>query len=327
MKKALITGVAGQDGSYLAEFLLGKGYEVHGTILKNDENEKWRLRHIESRIMIYQCDVREEPQVFDVIKKVLPDECYHLASRVEPRVLFEEEKDILKVNFESVLYFLRGIKIYAEKCRFFLAGSSLMFGMVEDSPQSEKTPFRPDTPYGIAKTAGANLVDMYRKSYGVFGCTGILYNHESPRRDFYFLPRKITSSAAKIKLGIEKELELGNIDAQRDWGFAGDYVEAMWMMLQQERPEDYVIGTGELHSIKDILDVAFKYVGMEWNGFVKINSEFIRKTDPQNFLANTEKIRKKLGWIPKVRFKELIEMMVENDLEILKEKNRYDKTH
>lgn len=316
MKTALITGIAGQDGSYLAELLFEKGYEVHGTVSGKFANF-WRIENIKEKIKIHECDVRNEEKITELVKSIAPDEIYHLASRVDTRIIFEEEKDILKINFESIIFFLRAIKLYSPKSKFFLAGSSLIFGDVQESPQSENTPFRPNNPYGIAKTAGFYFVKMYRDNYDVFACTGILFNHESPRRDFYFLPRKITQAAAKIKAGKENKLILGNIESKRDWGFAGDYVEAMWLMLQNEKPEDCVIGTGEIHSVKDILDIAFGEVGLDWKKYVVISEEFFRKESDVPVKADISKIKNKLGWQPKIKFEELIKMMVEEDVKIL----------
>ena len=316
MKKALITGIAGQDGSYLAEFLLEKGYEVHGTT-REKYDDVWRIENIKEKIKIYECDITDEERIIELVKLIVPDEIYHLASIVDTRVIFEEEKNIFKINFESVHFLLRAIKSYSEKSKFFLAGSSLMFGNVKKSPQNENAHFRPNNPYGIAKTAGFYLVKMYRDNYGIFACSGILYNHESPRRDLNFLPRKITQAAAKIKLGKEKKLVLGNLEAKRDWGFAGDYVEAMWLMLQADKPDDYVIGTGEIHSVKDILNIAFKEVELDWRDYVVISRDFFRKEENAPMVADISKIKKELKWQPKTSFEELIKIMVESDLKLI----------
>ncbi|MEW6408117.1 MAG: GDP-mannose 4,6-dehydratase [Patescibacteria group bacterium] len=320
MKKALITGITGQDGSYLAEFLIKKGYEVHGIIFRKTDNS-WRIEDIKEKVKVYECDVKNEEKIIELVKTIMPDEIYHLASRVDTRIVFEDEEDILKTNFESIHFFLRAIKLYSGKSKFFLAGSSLMFGDAKESPQNENTALNPNNPYGIAKTAGFYLVKMYRDNYGIFACTGILYNHESPRRDLKFLPRKVTSAAAKIKLGKEKELILGNIEAKRDWGFAGDYIEAMWLMLQANKPDDYVIGTGEIHTVKDILDVAFKEVGLEWDKYVVVSNEFFKEEGGQPLVADISKIKKELGWWPKTPFKEMIKAMVQNDLNLAEKIN------
>mgnify|MGYP001589635716 CR=1 FL=1 len=319
MKKALITGITGQDGSYLAEFLLEKGYEVYGTVYEKSDKNIWRIKNIKEKIKLYECDVRDENKIIELVKEIIPDEIYHLASSVEPRIIFEEEQNIFKISFESAHSFLRAIKLYSNKSKFFLAGSSLMFGDVQESPQNENTPFSPNSPYGIAKTAGFYFVKMYREAYGIFACTGILYNHESPRRDLHFLPRKITRVAARIKAGKEKELALGNIDAKRDWGYAKDYVEGMWLMLQADKPDDYVIGTGEIHSVKDILDIAFGEVGLDWQKYVVISKEFFRKEGDIPMVADISKIKNELSCQPKTKFEDLIKMMVEEDIKIIKE--------
>ena len=322
MKKALITGITGQDGSYLAELLLEKGYEVYGVDLSVEKNKSWRISHILEKIDVRECDVSDEERVEKLVREIKPDECYHLASYVDGRVVFEKEKEIFQVNFGSTLYILRAIKEYSPETKFFFAGSSLMFGDVSDSPQNEKTPMCPNTPYGIAKTAAFHFVKMYREAYGVFACTGILYNHESPRRDFHFLPRKITSMAAKIKKGEEKELLLGNLDSKRDWGFAGDFARAMWMMVQNEKPNDYVIGTGELRSVKDLLDTVFSFFNLDWHKYVKIDESFTRKVDPNLLVADSSKIKEDLGWKPEVSFNNLIKMMTEEDARIVRVKTK-----
>ena len=313
MKKALITGISGQDGSYLAELLLSKGYNVYGTAYKVSTDAMWRIDSIKKDITVYKCDVRDEMCITEVVRTVKPDEIYHLASLVETRVSLEVEKEIFEVNFKGTQYLLQAIKTHAEKSKFFLAGSSLMFGDVESSPQNEQTPLRPNTPYGIAKTAGFCLTKMYREVHNIFACTGILYNHESPRRDIRFLPRKITATAANIAAGKERELVLGNIKAERDWGFAGDYVEAMWRMLSAKIPDDYVIGTGKIHSVENILEIAFDFFGLDWREHVRVDSSLFRKVDTTLLLADTRKIERKLKWKPKVLFKELIIKMVQAD--------------
>lgn len=321
MKRAFITGIAGQDGSYLAEFLLMKGYEVHGGVkerfLGNDDPRAVHLVPFLDKLTIHECDVTKESHIDRCVEMIAPDEIYHLASDLEPRVLFDEEDSILKVNFESSRFILRAVKRFASKTRVYIAGSSLMFGSPEVSPQNEHTPMNPTTPYGISKTAAYHLARMYRSTYGIYACTGILYNHESPRRDERFLPRKITKAAARISKGLEKELVLGNVDAKRDWGFAGDFVESMWLMLQQEVPDDFVIGTGKVHTVRDILDIAFERVGLLWKDYVRVDDALFRKNDPVALVADSSKARQKLGWAPKVTLEELIRMMVDEDLRIL----------
>lgn len=321
MKKALITGIVGQDGSYLAELLLEKDYEVHGTerpLNGKDNGRLWRISDIIDKVRLHDCDVTNSAQVESVFLSVMPDEVYHLASKVQPRLVFEEEKNIFDVNFLGVFNFLRAIKRYKDGCRLYCAGSSLMFGPARVSPQNEDTPMNPTTPYGIGKVAAHHFVRMYREAYGIYACTGILFNHESPKRDEIFLPRKITKAAANIKVGKQKKLLLGDIDSERDWAYAGDVVESMWLMLQQENPEDYVIGTSELHSVKELLEIAFRFLDLNWQDYVVLDPGLLRKIDYVNLCADTRKAREKLGWMPKVHFRELVELMVQNDFELVK---------
>lgn len=319
-KKALITGILGQDGSYLAEFLLSKNYEVHGFISSRIDIEKktWRIAEIQSQIELHVGDVSNTEQVYAAFNKIQPDEVYHLASKVEPRLIFEQEKNIFDVNFLGGYNFLRAIKEIKPLCRLYCAGSSLMFGAVSETPQNENTPLRPTTPYGIAKVACYHFVTMYRQAYGLFACTGILYNHESPKRDEFFLPRKITKAVAAIKAGLQDKLLLGDVEIQRDWSFAGDVVESMWLMLQQPTPEDYVIGTGQLHSVKELLQIAFDFANLDWQNHVEFDKNLIRKVEYANLCADISKAKSKLNWSPKVNFKKLIQTMVEHDLELLR---------
>ncbi|MDP3015303.1 MAG: GDP-mannose 4,6-dehydratase [bacterium] len=323
MKKALITGIAGQDGSYLAEFLLEKGYEVHGLVLElpneNNLQDFFRINHIFPQIILHQGDITDTKRIREVIAEVKPDEIYDLAAIVDTLVSFDTEFNILHNNMSGVHNILGAIKEYTPKAKFYFASSSLVFGNPAVSPQDENTPKNPITPYGIAKTAGCNLVEMYREAYGIFACFGILFNHESPRRDSKFLPRKIIQAAARIKKGLQQELKLGDLDAMRDWGFAGDYVEAMWLMLQADKPDDYVIGTGEIHSVKDILDIAFKEVGLDWGKYVVVSDEFFRKEGDIPMVADISKIKNKLNWQPKTKIEELIKMMVREDIRIIEE--------
>lgn len=323
MKKALITGVAGQDGSYLAELLLEKGYEVHGverpSIDRNDYR-LWRIAGIIDELNLRDCDITVPEQIDSVFLSVMPDEIYHLASNVQPRLIFEDEKDIFDVNFLGVFNFLRAIKKYKESCRLYCAGSSLMFGSVDSSPQNENTPMNPTTPYGIGKVAAYHFVRMYREAYGIYACTGILFNHESPKRDEIFLPRKITKAAANIKAGKQEKLLLGDINIKRDWAYAGDVVESMWLMLQQRNPEDFVIGTSELHSIKELLEIAFGYLDLNWREYVVLDPGLLRRVDYVNLCADPSRARERLGWTPKVSFRELIERMVRNDFQLVNQK-------
>lgn len=314
MKRAFITGIAGQDGSYLAEMLLEKGYEVHGLVQSMHAEAVYRIAPILDRVTLHEGDVTNGETVSAVVRAVMPEEFYHLASSVEPKIVFETEQDVIAVDFTSTHHCLRALKQYAPECRFYFASSAAMFGLVKTAPQNELTPVDPITPYGIGKTAGYHLVRMYRAAYGMFAATGILYNHESPRRGLQFPPRKITATAARIKLGLEHELVMGNIEAMRDWGFAKDFAESMWMMLQQNTPEDYVIGTGELHSIKDILDIAFGALDLDWKKFVRIDQALFRPLETYTWQADIAKARNMLGWQPRTSFREMIELMVAEDL-------------
>lgn len=317
-KKALITGIAGQDGSYLAELLLDKDYEVHGLVqsFSCQNNENWRIANVLDKIILHSGDVSNYEMVYRLINKIQPNEVYHLATKHDLENSLQNYYEIQKTNIDSTYYFLNAIKELKPDCRFFFASSNKIFGKVISSPQNEQTIFNPNSLYGISKVASMQLVKMYREEQDIFACFGILYNHESPRRDIYFLPRKITLAAARIKAGKEKELMLGNINIKRDWGFAGDYVEAMWLMLQAEKPDDYVIGSGEIHSIKDILDIAFGEVGLDWRNYVVINREFFRKEGNVPMVADISKIKNKLGWQPKKKFEDLIKMMIKEDIRL-----------
>ena len=320
MKKAIITGISGQDGSYLAELLLEKGYEVYGVERPskvNDDRRHWRIAGIIDKLSLHGCDVTNSEQVEALFFSVMPDEVYHLASKVQPRLIFEEEKNIFEVNFLGAINILRAIKKYKDTCRLYCAGSSLMFGAVHCSPQNEETPMNPTTPYGIGKVAAYHFARMYRKAYGIYACTGILFNHESPRRDEIFLPRKITKAVANIKAGRQDRLLLGDIELKRDWAYAGDVVESMWLMLQQVAPQDYVIGSSELHSIKELLEVAFGFVDLNWQDYVALDPSLLRNIEYANLCADSTKARKELGWTPKVNFRELVEQMVQNDYELI----------
>jgi GDPmannose 4,6-dehydratase len=316
-KKALITGIVGQDGSYLVELLLEKNYEIHGLVNSEhlaDSGRRWRIRGIEAQIKLHECDLMDGGQIDNIVAQALPDEIYHLASNVDPKVVFEEEVATFNINFWATINLLQSIKKFKRDCKIYCAGSSLMFGEVRESPQNEQTAMNPTTPYGIAKVAAFHFVRMYREAYGVFACTGILFNHESPRRDERFLPRKISKAVAQIKLGTQNRLALGDIEIKRDWSFAGDVVESMWLMLQAEKPRDYVIGSGELHSIRELLEVAFGYVGLDWRDFVVKDESLIRKIEYINLCADSKRAKAELHWKPKVGFRELIVDMVKEDL-------------
>jgi len=322
--KALITGITGQDGAYLAELLLEKGYEVHGMVrrvaLEDPEHRLWRIRHILDRISLHPASLESYASIFKVVEKVQPDECYHLAAQSFVEYSFGDEFSTFNTNINGTLHVISAVREKAPRCKFYFAGSSEMFGLAEASPQNERTPFHPRSPYGISKVAGFYITQNYREAYGMFCCNGILFNHESPRRGFEFVTRKISSGVARIKLGLARELKLGNLEARRDWGFAGDYVEAMWLMLQQDRPDDYVIATGEAHSVREFANLAFELVGLKGDDYVKIDETFYRPAEVHALQGDCSKARKKLGWKPKVDFKGLVKMMVEADLERLKGK-------
>lgn len=319
MRTALITGIAGQDGSYLAEFLLSKGYEVHGLIRPysgKPELVLHRILHILSKINLHVGDIADEGVVRERVGSISPDEIYHLATTHEVSITTENYLLSRSVNIDSTEYFLSAIHELQPKCRFFYASSSNVFGRVTTAPQNEETNLSPDSLYSISKVAGMHLVRLHRTQRGLFACSGMLFNHESPRRDLFFLPRKIASAAARIKLGLAKEFELGELDARKDWGYAGDFVEAMWLSLQAETPDDYVIGTGETHAVRDILDAAFGLLELDWKQYVKVNPRLVRPREGTEMVADISKIKNKLGWTPKTGFKELIKMMVEEDLRL-----------
>jgi len=327
-KIALITGITGQDGSYLAEFLLDKDYEVHGLVRRvasKDQFERFsRINHLlkGKKITIHYGDVTDYPTLWRLIAKLQPEEIYHLAAQTQVKISFEDEFSTFKTNTDSTYFLLSAVKELKPDCKFYFAGSSEMFGQAKTWPQDEDTPFNPVSPYGISKTAGFYLTKMYREAYGIFACSGILFNHESPRRGFEFVTRKITLAAAKIKLGLEKELRLGNLEVKRDWGFAGDYVEAMWLMLQQDKPDDFVIGTGENHSVKEFIESAFGFLDLDWNKYVIIDKDLYRPLEVYTLLANPNKAIKILGWQPQVKFEDLVKMMVKSDFKALKRKEK-----
>ena len=322
MKKALITGITGQDGSYLAEFLLNKGYQVHGMVrrvaLEDPEHRLWRIRHILDKLILHSASLESYASIFNVIDKIKPDECYHLAAQSFVSYSFEDEFSTINTNINGTHFVLSAIKERAPKCKFYFAGSSEMFGHAKETPQNEDTPFHPRSPYGISKVAGFDLTRNYREAYGIFAVSGILFNHESPRRGFEFVTRKISHGVAEIKLGLAEKLYIGNLEAKRDWGFAGDYISAMWLMLQEDKPEDYVIATGDVHSVKQFLQQAFDYVGLNWKKYVVIDKKLYRPAEVNILKGDYTKARKKLGWKPTVDFVTLVRMMIENDLKQLK---------
>ena len=320
-KKALITGITGQDGSYLAEFLLEKGYEVHGIVrrvaLEDPIFRLWRINHIVDRIHLHSASLESYASIFDVIEKVKPDECYHLAAQSFVSYSFEDEFSTIHSNINGTHYVLSALKHKAPDCKFYFAASSEMFGNVKETPQNEDTPFNPRSPYGISKVAGFYLTKNYREAYGLHASSGILFNHESPRRGVEFVTRKITSNAARIKLGLEKKIKLGNLDAKRDWGYAGEYVEAMWIMLQQDKPDDYVVGTGKCHSVKEFLEAAFSYVGLDPYKYLEIDETFYRPSEVMLLQADASKAGKKLGWRPKMSFEELVKILIDGEVRMI----------
>ena len=314
MKKALITGITGQDGSYLAELLLTKGYEVHGLVRRSSSFNTWRIDHIRDDLQLHYGDLVDTFSLSRVLAKVQPDEIYNLAAQSHVKVSFEMPDYTGDTTGLGVLRLLDSVSELGLKAKVYQAGSSEMFGKVVETPQKETTPFHPRSPYGAAKVYAHWIAVNYRESYNMHVTNGILFNHESPRRGENFVTRKITLGIAAIKKGRVKELRLGNLDAKRDWGFAGDYVEAMWRMLQQDQPGDYVVATGETWSVKDFLVEAFSYVGLDWEKHVVIDPRFFRPAEVDLLLGDATKARKELGWEPKVNFKTLVRMMVDADL-------------
>lgn len=317
-KRALITGCTGQDGSYLAELLLEKGYAVHGMVRRvaseSRRQRMSRVKHIMDRITLHWGDITNYADVTQAVMEVKPTEIYHLAAQSDVALSFESPFETMRTNVAGTLNVLEAMRLWAPDARMYFAGSSEMFGQVRESPQDEDTPFHPRSPYGISKVAGYHMTQNYREAYGMHCSSGILFNHESPRRGREFVTRKITSGVAAIKRGETDRLDLGNLEARRDWGSAENYVEAMWLMLQQDKPDDYVIATGESHSVKDFAGAAFDVAGLDWQRHVRVSDTFKRPADVQALLGNARKAKKKLGWEPKTKFKELVKLMVEADL-------------
>lgn len=314
-KKALITGVTGQDGSYLAELLLEKGYEVHGLIRRVTKPNLDNIGHLTGQVNLVSGDMTDMGSLISVISKVQPDEVYNLAAQSFVPESWVQPTTTGQITGLGVTNILESIRLVNPGIKFYQASSSEMFGKVQETPQKETTPLYPRSPYGVAKVYGHWLTVNYRESYNMFACSGILFNHESPRRGLEFVTRKVTNAAARIKLGLQKELAMGNLDAKRDWGFAGDYVKAMWLMLQQDKPDDYVISTGETHSVRELVDVAFAAVGLKWEDYVVIDPKFIRPAEVELLLGDSSKAQRNLGWKPEVSFEQLIQMMVQADLE------------
>jgi len=319
VKRALITGITGQDGSYLAELLLEKGYEVHGIVrraaIEDQEHRMSRIKPILPRLKIHAGSIESFASVFNVVREIKPDECYHLAAQSFVAYSFEDEFSTLMTNINGTHHMISAIHQLVPSCRFYFAASSEMFGNA-NPPQNENTPFRPRSAYGISKLTGYHLIRNYREAYGMFAVNGILFNHESPRRGFEFVTRKISSHVARIKHGLTQELRLGNLDAKRDWGHSKDYVLAMWSMLQANSPDDFVIGTGEGHSVREFLEIAFGLVGLDYREWVITDPMYYRPTEIFDLVADASKARETLGWKNTYRFKALVKEMVENDLEI-----------
>ena len=317
MKTALITGITGQDGSYLAEFLLEKGYDVHGTVRRSSVEKFERIAHMRDRITLHQMDLLDQLSIITVLEEVQPREVYNLAA--QSFVPTSWNQPLLTGEFTAlgVTRMLEGIRTVNPDIRFYQASSSEMFGMVRQTPQNETTPFYPRSPYGVAKVYGHFITVNYRESYDLFSTSGILFNHESPRRGLEFVTRKVSHAVARIKRGEQQMLHLGNLDAHRDWGYAGDYVQAMWLMLQQETPEDYVIATGVMHSVRDLVELAFSHVGLDWEEFVFEDPTLFRPAEVEHLCADSSKAKERLGWEPVVDFEELVKMMVDSDLALL----------
>lgn len=322
--RALITGISGQDGSYLAELLLSKGYEVHGIVrsvaIEDPEHKLWRIKNILNKLTLHYVRLENFSDLSGVIKRVRPDECYHLGGPSFLSSLVQDEISTLNINVNSTYFLLSILKDVVPKCKFYFACSSEIFGNPETFPQNEDTPFSPLNVYGISKVAGYELTKHFRESQGLYSLSGVLFNHESPRRSLEFVTRKITNTACKIKLGLANELRLGNMEVKRDWGYAPDYVQAMWLMLQQDKAEDYVIATGKNYSVKEFVESAFSYAGLDWNKYVIVDESLYRPQEIHNKLGDYSKAKNKLSWKPRVGFQELIKEMVDADLAILSSK-------
>jgi GDPmannose 4,6-dehydratase len=335
VKKALITGITGQDGSYLAELLLTKGYEVHGIIRRASTFNTERIDHLYQdphvngvRLFLHYGDIADSTNLIKLLYRIQPDEIYHLAAQSHVRVSFDIPEYTGDVTGLGTVRILEAIRETGLKAKFYQASSSEMYGKVQEVPQRETTPFHPRSPYGAAKVYSYWLTVNYRESYGMFACNGILFNHESPRRGETFVTRKISRTAARIKAGLEDKLYLGNLDAKRDWGYAKEYVEAMWLVLQQDEPDDYVVATGETHSVREFLEEAFSYAGLDWHKLVEIDPRYYRPAEVDLLMGDPSKAKRKLGWEAKIKFKELVRLMVDADMETAKKEahmNSYNK--
>jgi len=321
-KRALITGITGQDGSYLAELLLAKGYEVHGIVrrvaIEDPEHRLSRIRHLLGRVKLHAASLESYASIHAIVEESQPDECYHLAAQSFVTYSFDDEFSTLNTYINGTHFTLSAVKRLVPKCRFYFAGSSEMFGAVVETPQTEETRFRPRSCYGISKVAGYELTRNYREAYGLHASSGILFNHESPRRGFEFVSRKITAAVAKIAVGKESKLQLGNLQARRDWGHAREYVEAMWLMLQQDRPDDYVVATGETHSVQEFAEVAFSGAGLDWRDHVVVDPNLYRPSEVHVLLGEAAKAKRELGWTYHTSFRGLVSEMLAADLEAQK---------
>jgi GDPmannose 4,6-dehydratase len=318
MPRAMITGITGQDGSYLAELLLSKGYEVAGVVRRTSHHSYERVEHLLGRIQLAHADLLDQHSLTMVVQEFQPDEVYNLAAQSYVPTSFSQPVLTGEFTALGVTRSLEAIRLACPQARFYQASSSEMFGKVRESPQTELTPYHPRSPYGVAKVYGHWITVNYRESYGLYAVSGILFNHESPRRGIEFVSRKVTDAVARIKHGMQSELRMGNLDARRDWGFAGDYVDAMWRMLQQPEPRDYVIGTGVMHSVRELIEIAFTHAGLDWRKHVVTDPAFIRPAEVDVLQADPSLARRDLGWEPTVSFRELIAMMVEADMERLR---------
>ena len=317
-RRALVTGITGQDGSYLAEFLLAQGYEVHGVTRRTSSHRNERIAHLEDRVHLLSADLLDQSSLASALAEVRPHEVYNLAA--QSFVPTSWSQPVLTAEFTAVgvTRLLEAIRSVDPAIRFYQASSSEMFGKAREVPQTEATAFHPRSPYGVAKAYAHWITVNYRESYGLYACSGILFNHESPRRGLEFVTRKVSDGAARVALGLATELRLGNLEAKRDWGFAGDYVEAMWQMLQQPAADDYVVATGETHSVQELVEIAFERVGLDWREHVVVDPRFVRPAEVDLLLGDASKARARLGWKPRISFRELVEMMVDADLERLR---------
>jgi GDPmannose 4,6-dehydratase len=323
MPTALITGITGQDGSHLAELLLDKGYRVYGMVRRSSTENFSRIEHLRESLELVQGDLLDGVSITRLLEQIQPDEIYNLAAMSFVPTSWQQPVLTAEFTAVGVTRILEGMRQVCQKARFYQASSSEMFGKVLETPQSETTPFYPRSPYGVAKVYGHYITVNYRESYNLFACSGILFNHEGPRRGLEFVTRKISNTVARIKLGMSNELRLGNLQAKRDWGYAGDYVRAMWLMLQQDVAEDYVIGTGETHSVEEFVTIAFDRVGLDWRRYVVVDPKFYRPAEVDVLLANPAKATRVLGWMPQVTFTELVQMMVDADVALLRSQQKH----